>query len=107
VKAGPLTFFLLTFITATYGQEVPVNQKKIDSLKSVVENTNGTNKARPLTELAVAMLNKDLDSSKLLFERALKIADDSEVDTVKAGIVTRYCLLAMHLGEKTMQDITW
>ncbi len=55
---------------------------------------------RALTELAVAMLNKNTDSSKLLFEHAYKIADESGVDTVKAGIVSRYCLQLMNLGEK-------
>jgi signal transduction histidine kinase/DNA-binding response OmpR family regulator/Tfp pilus assembly protein PilF len=113
VKAGPLTFFLLVFVTATYGQELPVNQRKIDSLKVLVESQAGPAKARLLAELAVSMLNKDLDSSKLIFERAYKIASDAGVDTVRAGVVVRYCLSAMHTGAKdyarhylvTMRDL--
>lgn len=99
VKAGYATFLLIIISTVVHGQDLKVDQPKIDSLKDVVAKMNGIERARPLTNLAVAMLNKSIDSSKVYFEQAIKIAEESGSDTLRSGVTTSYALRAIDLAE--------
>ncbi len=100
MKTGLLITFVLTLATVARGQELVINHKKIDSLKIVVSQSTGGTKARSLTELAIYMLNKDIDSSKVFFEQAYKIAEDAGDDTLRAGVTARYGVKAIDLGER-------
>jgi len=98
-KAALLTIPLLALTTAAYGQTLLVNRGKIDSLKAVVATLQDIPKVHSLTGLAVAILNANLDSSKMFFEQAYSMADAAGNDTLRAGVTYRYTAQAIDLGE--------
>lgn len=71
----------------------------VANAQDAVKTTTVT-QVHALSKLAIATLNKDLDSSKLLFERAYKIADDAHDDTLRAGVTARYGVKAVDYAEK-------
>lgn len=99
MKVGFLTVLLLALALILHGQSLPKNTQKIDSLKAVIAKAEGTAKARPLTELAVKMLNTNIDSSKILFDKAFSIVDEAGEDTIRAGITYRYAVTVLDYGE--------
>jgi signal transduction histidine kinase/CheY-like chemotaxis protein/AraC-like DNA-binding protein len=99
VKATVLILAVLTLAMATQAQPLKINYRKIDSLKSIVAKSQGTAKARPLTELAVAMLDINSDSSKIFFEQAYSLADEAGVDTLRSGVTSRFCIQAVDQGD--------
>ena len=52
---------------------------------------------RQLTEQAVKLLETNIDSAKVIFEQAFRMADQ---DTVRAGIAARFCGKILHEGEE-------
>lgn len=99
---GGVVLLLLIASSGAVHSFAATEQGKIDSLKRVINQAEGIEKANPVFELAKLYIKADLDSSKLLFEQALSICRKVNDDTTMIKLLCRFQPPLSDVGEQEL-----